>query len=379
MGIGILSPEEVLALNPAGAAAHAIVRPSGAAPEDLVKESALDLPLGDTYWVMKGSCRTHAGMSVSDLIRLFSVNPEPTEVEDELELQTNSVYLFEADCKLNLAGTSTQGKATARSSIGRLDVLVRLLCDGVSEFDRVPPNHQGLLYIEVTPITFKLTVRPGTCLSQLRLFRGTDRLVNITKEEFEYESEFPLANQPPRFATDDPHEVWHPFRLELEPDPAPGCSGFVAKNGAPGPIDPDKRDHYDPQEFWDPVPAKDDAIALETDRLYILRSKEHLRMPGHIALECEAYTETMGEWRIEYAGFAHPWFGHSREHGSPLIFEVRGHNIPTILTDGIPLGNVCFKRMSQRVPPPAPRNYGQYEKQELKLSGCFKDWPTQKS
>jgi deoxycytidine triphosphate deaminase len=97
-------------------------------------------------------------------------------------------------------------------------------------------------------------------------------------------------------------------------------------------------------------------------------------MPDHIALECQAYTETMGEWRIEYAGFAHPHFGSMRpdKKGSPLMFEVRGHNIPTILTDGIPLGNVCFKRMSERVKPPKKR--GSYENQELKLSSCFKKW-----
>ena len=85
----------------------------------------------------------------------------------------------------------------------------------------------------------------------------------------------------------------------------------------------------------------------------------------------------MGEWRIEYAGFAHPWFGRTRpdKAGTPIIFEVRGHNIPTILTDGIPLGNVCFRRMSQ--PADAPQKPGKYEEQELKLSSCFKPWPAQ--
>ena len=82
----------------------------------------------------------------------------------------------------------------------------------------------------------------------------------------------------------------------------------------------------------------------------------------------------MGEWRIEYAGFAHPYFGYTRHDGkgAPIMFEVRGHNVPTILTDEIPLGNVRFLRMSQ--PAASPEDKPSYEEQELTLSKCFKPW-----
>jgi hypothetical protein len=80
----------------------------------------------------------------------------------------------------------------------------------------------------------------------------------------------------------------------------------------------------------------------------------------------------MGEWRIEYAGFAHPFFGRSRPNGTPIIFEVRGHNVWTILTHEIPLGNVRFLRMSKNAE--KPKEEPSYEKQELALSKCFKGW-----
>lgn len=372
MSLGILSKEQLMSLAPPRKAPHAISRPSGAPVDSLeFNASSLDLPLGEQYWVMRGSCRTGRGIRVSDLRRLFAHDEAPKRMNGDTELQKNTVYLFEVDCGLNLQDTKLQGKATARSSIGRLDVLVRLVGEEAPEFDRIRENYNDHLYVEVTPITFNIIVRPGTCLSQLRLFKGSERLVNITKEEFDYEDFFPVIGDERHFASDDPHEVWYPFRLDLSTDQT-GCSGFVAKKQTADPIDPTKKNHYDPKDFWEPVHAKDDAIELEPDRLYILRSKERLRLPAHIALECQAYTETMGEWRIEYAGFAHPYFGHSRSEGSPLMFEVRGHNIPTILTDDIPLGNVCFKRMSQSAKPPG--EVGQYENQELKLSGCFKNW-----
>ena len=384
MGIGILSKHEVLTElhEPSGGGPRRISRPSQEPLAELVDRSAIDLPLGTDYWVMQGSCRAGVGMMVeSDLIPRFSADPLPRHLDGDLVLDKDSVYLFKADCRLNLQDTVIQGKATAKSSIGRLDVLVRLLCNRATEFDRIPAHYTGDLYVEITPITFNIVVRPGTCLSQLRLFRGVDRLVSMQKEEFDYEQIFPVVTDQKRFATNDPHEVAYPFGLNLQPDPRTGVSGFVARQDVANPIDPTLENHYTPDRFWEAAPlirGEPNAIKLQRDRLYILRSVEHLRMPGHIALECKAYTETMGEWRIEYAGFAHPFFGWSRETGSPLMFEVRGHNIPTILTHGIPLGNVSFKRMSRYEPEPEDESdYGHYEQQELKLSKCFKDWPAQ--
>ncbi len=351
-----------------------------------VDGSSLDLPIGSQYWEMKGSCRSGKDLNVKDIIRKYS-SGFPNVLEGDLRLLKNHVYLFEVDCKLDLRGTGIQGKATGRSSIGRLDVLVRLLTDRATRFDHVESEYNGQLYLEVTPITFDLIVRPGTRLSQLRLFRGDEHLMTLTKEALlleRYGDTFPVVDASGRPMIEEcdnrPQEFWFPFCLDLDADPSAGCSGFVAKKDISDPIDLDQKNAYDPTKFWEPVSLNadlEDAIRLETDRLYILRSKERLRIPSHLCLECQAYTETMGEWRIEYAGFAHPWFGKTRpdNRGTPIIFEVRGHNIPTILTNGIPLGNVCFRRMSQ--PVTRPLEPGVYEEQELKLSGCFRAWSTQ--
>lgn len=346
-------------------------------------EAAIDLPLGDEYWEMKGSCRTGHEYKVSDLIRKHSLHPsEPKSLgQTPVHLKKRQVYLFKADCGLDLTGTKIEGKATGRSSIGRLDVLVRLLVDESDAFDFVKKDKKHDLYIEVTPISFDLEVKQGTALSQLRLFKGKEIDISLTKGEIFHEEDnaFPVLNEngepyraPCEYESDD---IFFPFSLDLKPDPIAQCSAFAAKKSDKlPPIDPDKKNHYDPHEYWEPIVAKDDAIMLEPDRLYIMRSKERLRIPSHLALECKSYTTQMGEWRIEYAGFAHPYFGCMRyDHkGSPIMFEVRGHNVPTILTDAIPLGNVRFLRMSQ--PVAEPTKPSSYEGQELALSNCFKAW-----
>ena len=363
---------------------HIIPGDLGIELDDIIGLSSLDLPIGQEYWEMLGSCRTGLEYRVTDIIRKYAKDERPKQLSGQLVLQQGNIYLFKIDCHLDLSGTHVSGKATARSSIGRLDVLARLLTNHGPMFDRVDENYDGDLYLEVTPITFDLIVKPGTVLSQLRLYKGGEHLFSLTNEALKYEDDFPVVNrngEPQMKPCDNAQsQTVYPFCLDLTKDTVAGCSGFVAKKKkeeCPDAIDPSKDAYYDPKDFWKPVPPKDGAISLDVNRLYILRSKERLRLPGHLALECQAYTETMGEWRIEYAGFAHPYFGSSRKdgtHGTPLMFEVRGHNIPTLLTDGIPLGNVSFKRMSRVPDEPKAAERGPYEEQELKLSRCFKEW-----
>jgi deoxycytidine triphosphate deaminase len=77
--------------------------------------------------------------------------------------------------------------------------------------------------------------------------------------------------------------------------------------------------------------------------------------------------------RIHYAGFVHPHFGirDDGEKGTPLIFEVRGHQVDVNLRQGERMANLRLYRMSED----AGAGTSDYEKQTLKLSGFFADWP----
>lgn len=389
MSAGILCEEQINELIAPKTGTIRLEKSPGFAFEKLPHgDASIDLCLGDQYWEMKGSCRTGSKYKVTDLVHKHSKHPDDPKTlgGKSVVLSKRNVYLFKADCELDLRDTRIKGKATGRSSIGRLDVLVRLLVDESNAFDRVEENKKHVLYVEVTPISFDLEVKQGTALSQLRLFKGKEDDISLTREELfhEEDDDFPVLGEcgkPHRSPCEDQLElenIWFPFRLDLNPDPATGFSAFVSKElkdleGLP-PIDPDRKDYYDPHEYWESIKAKDNIILLKPGRLYILRSKDRLAIPKHLALECKSYTTQMGEWRIEYAGFAHPYFGSTQKDGkgAPIMFEVRGHNVPTILTDGIPLGNVRFLRMSQ--PATKPDKKPTYEEQELTLSKCFKAW-----
>jgi len=129
------------------------------------------------------------------------------------------------------------------------------------------------------------------------------------------------------------------------------------------------------------VTDKSRRLLIRPDIFYILRSKERLFVPKGIAIYCRASDESMGEMRIHYAGFVHPYFGLYRgddRKGTPLIFEVRGHQVPVSLADGEKMATLIFYRMSEDAPLKKSEEKDEaegYGSQELKLSTFFADWP----
>jgi len=78
------------------------------------------------------------------------------------------------------------GQATAKSSVGRVDVLARLIVDGMSSYEGFARGCiSGDLYVEIIPASFKVKVKEGKSVSQLRLFYGEPSIsiVKVNKKE----------------------------------------------------------------------------------------------------------------------------------------------------------------------------------------------------
>ena len=55
---------------------------------------------------------------------------------------------------------------------------------------------------------------------------------------------------------------------------------------------------------------------LDPDEFYILASKEAVRVSPNQAAEMLAYDTSIGEFRVHYAGFFDPGFGHADAEGT---------------------------------------------------------------
>jgi dCTP deaminase len=234
------------------------------------------------------------------------------------------------------------------------------------------------MFLEITPITFNIKVKENVSLSQIRFFLGKPSESIIPNETI---SKIVLKGSQHRDGT---------LSIDLTNERVNGqkTTAFQAQSKTDDYIPIWEKSVLDPEKYWKCIPPTSSEgkyrFTIEPDEFYILRSKERIALPKGVAVYCQAMDETLGEMRIHYAGFAHPFFGSNRtdlREGTPLIFEVRGHNVMVNLTDGEKLARLIFYRMSedcvdssaQQAKPTA--NPDPYNNQELLLSKVFKKWP----
>ena len=83
-------------------------------------------------------------------------------------------------------------------------------------------------------------------------------------------------------------------------------------------LDVEKRGH-NKRDFWEPIYAsKDDRLILQPNEFYILASRERIQVPPEYAAEMIPIDPMMGEFRVHYAGFFDPGFGHAAEGGARI-------------------------------------------------------------
>ncbi len=300
---------------------------------------------------------------------------------DGVVLDRQQIYLIKLDTHLSLPA-NVCGRATGKSSIGRLDVITRLLTENGNEYDVVPAEYDGHLYVLVMPQTFSIKVKPGQSLNQLRLFSGHP-LASVVSRSLIGAYGVPfwhVANQDGGYEPweslieDDRKMVGDPALFDMTVDLADRDFPYVYEaKQCTVPIDVSMKAHYVPEEFFKRVPIEGNppSVVLKQNSFYIMKSRERLSIPPDVAVEVVAISERIGDIRIHYAGFAHPGFGAgSAKKGTPLIFEVRATDMLTRLYDGSLLAKMQLFRMSELVKSDPSDSY---DKQELKLSKVFRN------
>ncbi len=340
---------------------------------DQFQPASLDLRLGARAHRVRASFLPGPGRQVAEAAAEFSLHE--IDLSAGAVLETGCVYIVELQERLALS-PALAGWANPKSSIGRLDVFVRLIVDHATEFDRVPAGYKGPLYAEISPQTFPVLVRQGSRLNQLRLGRGSPTANDAALRAVHAEIGLVGEGTAVKKATLD-------LTIDLSGDPASGPGeglvGFRARRHT-ALIDVDRIAAYDPAEFWDPLPAEPARrLILDPNEFYILRSREPVKVPPDYAAEMTAYDTQVGEFRAHYAGFFDPGFGYraadgSRDNqGTRAVLEVRSHQVPFILEHGQIVGRLVYERMAG-----APDQlYGagigsSYQAQGLKLSKHFK-------
>jgi dCTP deaminase len=334
--------------------------------EDQYQPASLDLRLGPNAYRVRASFLPGKGATVKQ--RLDELAMHEMDITHGGVLERGCVYIVPL-----LEGLALKRRTSAlgnpKSSTGRLDIFTRLITDYGTEFDRVREQYKGPLYAEVSPRTFSLLVRKGSRLSQIRIRRGNP--ASTDEEMRRLQQEFQIVES----INEEDIRNGVPVSVDVRGDQSGGIIGYKAKSHA-GLIDIDKIRHYDVRDFWEPIYApRRGGLVLDPADFYILGSREPVKVPPTHAAEMIAYDTLVGEFRVHYAGFFDPGFGHPEAagEGSRAVLEVRSYEVPFVLEHGQIVGRLNYERLTTR----PVRLYGvnvssSYQRQGIALSKHFK-------
>ena len=355
---GVLASQQINALIADGA-----ITPGEPLAEGQVQPASLDLRLGTEAIRVRASFLAGGDRSVA--ARLDEFEMHRVDLTAGAVLEKGCVYVVPLLEHLDLPA-EVGAVANAKSSTGRLDLLTRTITDGGTEFDRVREGYSGPLYAEICPRSFSVLARTGMRLNQIRFRRGQSILTD---------TELRTLHEAETLVTGGPAVIGQGLGFSVDLDPAEGTLvGWRAKAHT-GVIDLDRIGQYDPAEFWDPLHTDRRRLILDPDAFYILVSREAVHIPPAYAAEMAPYLAMVGEFRVHYAGFFDPGFGHGAAGGtgSRGVLEVRCHEAPFVLEHGQVVGRLVYERMDE-----LPRQlYGSgiasnYQGQGLKLSKHFR-------
>ena len=333
-----------------------------------LQPASIDLRLGAVAYRVRASFLPGPGNTVAS--KLDDLKLHMIDLSVPAVLETGCVYIVPLLESLALP-SAIAATTNPKSSTGRLDVFTRVIADGSGAFDQIAAGYRGPLYAEICPQTFPILVREGSTLSQIRFRTGhpieTD--ANLAKLHQEY-----------TLVSGGVDDIANGIALSVDlAGDKNGLVGYRAKRHT-GIVDVDAPGSCAIADYWEPIhvdanKSRSHRLILDPDQFYILASKEAVHVPPTHAAEMMPFNPLVGEFRVHYAGFMDPGFGHAAAGGSGarVVLEVRSHTVPFILEHGQTIGRLIYERMTE-VPEIL---YGRelksnYQGQHLKLSKHFR-------
>jgi len=338
-----------------------------------IQPASLDLRLGATAWRVRASFLPGKDSPVSSKIERLKMHQ--IDLTQPTVFEKGCVYIAEIMEELRLPA-DISGKSNPKSSTGRLDIFTRLIADGGTEFESVPEGYRGKLYLEIVPRTFSVLAQQGARLNQMRFVRGNPPPSDQKLDELQSLDAIVYSDADTPMAAIVNDGLWISVDLEGENGSAGnGIVGYRAKQHAPL-IDLSRVNHYNPADFWEPLKSEaHSSLVLNPDDFYILMSRERIRIPPSFAASMVPYDPSVGEFRIHYAGFFDPGFGHpdAGGEGSRAVLEVRSYAVPFVIEDGQIVGRLAYERLTSQ----PNQLYGNntkshYQRQGIALSKHFK-------
>ena len=327
-----------------------------------IQPSSIDLTLSAECYQINASF-----LSLKQSVRknLQNIVIKKINLNEKVIFKKNKTYLIKLNEKLNLSN-NIFGLCNPKSSTGRLDIFCRTILNYSDEYENIPLNYKGEMFIEITSRSFDIKLQKNDSLNQMRLiYKNHNYLSDIELGKYHKKKFLTLDHQNIKIKP----KLNNGLKISVDLSKFNKINAYVAKKVSPI-LDFQKIKFHKIEHFWKPIKAIKDRITIEKDEFYILKSKEKIQIPENMTGEMIPYETGIGDFRVHYAGFFDPGFGSIT--GSHAVLEVKTNEVPFILEDGQSIARIKYEKLNKK----SNVLYGKeinsnYQHQNLALSKHF--------
>ncbi len=327
-----------------------------------IQPSSLDLTLSEECYEINASF-----LSPNNNIRdkLDNIIIKKIDLNETYIFKKNVTYIVRLNEKLNLKN-DIFGKCNPKSSTGRLNIFCRTILDFCDEYEKIPLNYNGEIFLEITPRSFNIALKKEDSLNQMRLIYQNHEYVDDESLNNFHRIDPIIFDE---FGNKDISDISSGLKISVDLINTNKISAYIAKDNSPV-LYFNKIKSHKVADFWDSIETKDNSLIIKPDKFYILKSKQKIRIPKIMAGEMKPYDTGIGDFRAHYAGFFDPGFGDP--YGSYAVLEVKTSEVPFILHDGQVIAKILYEKLNKETKVVYGSNIkSNYQNQELALSKHF--------
>ncbi|MDE2071453.1 MAG: 2'-deoxycytidine 5'-triphosphate deaminase [Patescibacteria group bacterium] len=320
--------------------------------EGQFQPATMDLRLGNKMVAVPEAFTPPTHDSIEDYLKSVEHYPLYLNREQTQHLDRNKLYVVKLVESCQFPET-TRMIFSPKSSIGRNDVHVRVMCEKYPYYDRTPWGYKGPLYALIASQSFHIGVRAGLEMVQGRIKTRTSKRLG-TDEVYQMHQKYGIAYDKAGNALVAREQIrvedgTMNFHIDLERD----VVGFRAKRNVGTRLDLTAGETYQPEAYWEPMYRHGSRLVLDPGEFYLLATQERVKIPPECCGQLVPVDPDLGEFRVHYAGFFDNGFGGAQ--GTHGVLEVRASGVPFALGHGKPVCGMQFERTFE-VP---TRLYGQ--------------------
>lgn len=313
--------------------------------QQYLNPASIDMPLSGEAYRLESIFLPRVGRPVREL--LPNVGATVHDLRNPLEVGVP--YLIKLDGSWSMPA-SAYGYANPKSSTGRVNLLCRVVADGIAMYDHLEKGWHGECWVLVRADSFPILLAPGLALVQMRIFSGKSFLSQLETDT--------AVKKHGLLFTERMHKIpskgmgMHADSIYLTLDVGERF-GFECR-GSKKVLDFSKIGTHDPLDFFEPIHAPKGAYKLRRDSFYILSTLERVMVPPYLSAELRSIDVRLGEFRSHAAGYIDSGWGFGQDGstcGRPITLEVIPYE-DMLVQHGQTIARVRYEKMQE--PPEIP-------------------------